>query len=161
MPGPIQSAISGVMNTTLAGAVAGKHLKEQHQKTEDALKETVMSELETNIQKVFETSTKQAEAEVNAALEAAPGEDTQLGKDLEGLLLTYDEAVESQVESIAMKRLDDFYKSPFRKTQLAYAAGEISYEDAIKARKGLSEKYAATYNRIFGTRRNNNGSKND
>ena len=153
MPGPIQSAISGVMNTTLAGAVAGKHLKEQHQKTEDALKETIMGELETNVQKVYETSTEQAEAEVNAALEAAPGEDTQLGKTLEGLEITYDEAVKDRVEDIVMERLEDFYKSPLRKTQLAYAAGEISYEDAIKARKGLSEKYAATYNRIFGTGR--------
>ena len=176
MPGPIQSAISGGVNATFAGAVAGKHLKEQQEQIkeqqeqkkeqqmqkEDALRETILGEHEDLVNKVNEESMKEAEAEVNAALNAVPGKDTRLGKNLEGLEITYDEAVECRAQDIAVDRLRVYYSNPARQTQLAYAAGRISYEDALKARRTLFRQYANIDGRIFaGIGRDDNDSKND
>lgn len=164
MPGPIQSAISGVMNTALAGAVAGKHLKEQQEQKEDALRNTIIENHEAMVKQVGEESIEEARAEVDAALNAAPGEDTQLGKNLEGLELTYDEAVESRASDISVNRLKAYYSNPARQTELAYTMGKVSYEDAVKARQTLFRQYANLQGRVFagiGRRTINNGSKND
>ena len=152
MPGPIQSAISGVMNTALAGAVAGKHLQQQKEETENKLRGDILEKHEATAEQIDKESKEEAKAEVDAALNAAPGEDTQLGKNLEGLLLTYDEAVKDTATDMMTKRLKAYYTNPARQIELKYAMGKVSYEDVIKTRQELLKEYANLFARAGGVK---------
>lgn len=113
MPGPIQSAISGVMNTALAGAVAGKHLQQQREEKEDRLREDLLEEYEDTANKINLGIDEEAKADIDAALNAAPGEDTLL----KNYNADYDLAVEARAQDLSVDRLRTYYSNPARQTE--------------------------------------------
>ena len=151
MPGPIQSGISGVMNTALAGAVAGKHLKEEQAQTaeqkatkEEVAKNTALqnqlaeeaekkAELQYKAditkmvkdqeQKIFDEESQKASENILKVLEKHPNR-SELE---EQQWVVYGESQAIIAGKRAMHRIEQLTKSdPFRQIQLAYAKGEIA-----------------------------------
>ena len=133
------------MNTALAGAVAGKHLKEQQEQKEDALLNDILKNHENMVESSNRGADEEAKADIDAALNAAPGEDWLL----KNYNADYDLAVEARAQDISINRLRAYYNSSARQTELAYAMGKVSYEKAMKVREKLLREYVNTNAKVF------------